>query len=214
MSYTAIHKDTGESFFAPNIPNLKQWFHKNELKDKLIHPLTHQPVLPRSEHIRHSTKTEVVSHFYTAGEGIIRDDIEYDPDYMIQDKSGGYRYNESMNHIRGKLWLWSELKSAYKLLDVSIQMEYRIPITRTGKWRVIDVAVLWRYGGIEAYEIQNSSISVELFKQRCDDYTSEGINSEWYFYEKAVTNEIRKFTTNNQNYRVAVIELKSESHFT
>jgi len=108
-----------------------------------------------------------------------------------------FRSNESIFHIAGKQLIYDWASEEYKDYPLAkLTYEHRVPIeTKGNKYRIIDVAVLFPSGQILALECQLSPISLEDLEERFYDYQAEGIDSIWFFGNKANTRTNVDFVT-------------------
>jgi Competence protein CoiA-like family len=183
----ALNSETERRIYAPDIPDLKKYCIENNLKNKLICPLTSEQVFSRTSHYRGDTF--VRGHFVMQSNiDLERLDVEFDREYfkLSPDKKSCTR-SESPEHLLGKEYLRNLIKNHWeeeKITDLEIVVEYPVKITGKNKRRIIDVAVLFKSGFMEAHEVQLSSLTVEEINERSEDYRKSGIDSFWWFGEQ------------------------------
>ena len=180
----ALNSVTGKRIYAPDVKDLKKYCIENALKDKLICPLSGEPVFPRTSHYRGDIW--VRSHFVMQSNinwGEL--DFELDNEYFrVSSDQKFYSRHESPEHLLGKEYLRNVIKKHWVdegVKDVETVVEYPVKIQGKDKKRIIDVAVLFKSGFMEAHEVQLSSITVEEIHERSEDYRRSGIDSFWWF---------------------------------
>lgn len=200
--FTAIDLKNNETIFVGNYEFL-------DLKEKqLVDPIYYQEVYPRRGHERtyNGQQFFVRSHFVSKSVNVLTEppeDVIFDPEYIYKRKGNPYyTVGESEEHIQGKEFIAEFIKNEVypELEGRKIVYEYRLWIPSKNKYRIIDVAMLFPFGGLIAFECQLSQISFNDFEERYYDYQSTGTDSYWFFGSKAYTDAITTFLYHRQGF--------------
>ncbi|GFZ93336.1 competence protein CoiA family protein [Okeania sp. KiyG1] len=184
MALSCILKSTGKYLDAKNYDPQK---HRNDTWDKFVD----SPVFYRKDHWR--TGTYVRPHFVSQYKGNFPDTkLIFDPEYFKNNQT--YSPRESWEHIEGKFYVAEYcLKCASDGLKPDcIQFEHLVKMP-SGKYRIIDVAIVMAYGDIFAHEIQLASITPEQLEARSEDYRNIGIDVVWWLGKSANTQANREW---------------------
>ena len=107
---------------------------------------------------------------------------------LFEEKSNKIYCNESIRHQEGKREVKKYCEEMFASYNSQIEYEYVVKLP-TGKWRIIDVAVIHPNGIIDAHEVQLCRITPDQLEERSHDYRTQNINSYWYFGGNANTSE-------------------------
>ena len=182
MTLTATRTDTGETVCAFGVENPKEEF--QHFLDHLRCPISGLPVRPVRNHFRRRVE-RVRAHFRHVGKFAWPDDVFVDSEYGSRES-----LHESMAHMKGKICF---LENGYKvfpeLKSELGQLEQRVLIEGTGRYRIADILFSLSQDEAVAVEIQLSRISVEDLRQRSLDYLRSGVEVVWCFGDEAKTAE-------------------------
>jgi len=186
MTFSAIDSDTKERYTAKTLLALSE--RMSAVKERLISPITLQPVRPVKQYLRKGAN--VRAHFrHIAPDTTWPEDIIFDKEYGTIHGNKKYVGNESQAHLNGKLLIATKAHEIFgSLKQERAIFEHRIAIPGKGKYRIIDVAFVMEDGDIIANEIQISPIMPDELSERTNDYKNAGVvDVMWWFGPKANT---------------------------
>lgn len=107
---------------------------------------------------------------------------------------------ESVDHLLGKQWLYTQLLKSNNLTQVQIKLEYYFKDAGE-HGRIADIAKIFTETGYSvAYELQLSQIPIDLLEARHQDYLNAGIEDVWYFGPKMQNPTIRAWADQNLSF--------------